>query len=80
MTKTEKIKVKAIIDEYQHCYEKIEKLEKQIEQLLDNKNQLVDELHSIRNSEMEVISELQIKYGEDASIDLENLEILNGKA
>ena len=80
MTQNEKSKVKAIIDEYQHCYEKIEKLEKQIEQLLDNKNQLVDELHIIRKNEMEVVSELQIKYGDQASIDLEKLEIINGKA
>ena len=80
MTKEEIIKVQYIISEYSACYDRIQLLEGEITKLLDNKNQLVDKLHAIRANEMRVVSELQTKYGEEASIDLENLEILNGKA
>ncbi len=79
MTKDEKTKVQSIINEYKGCYDRIELLEKEITKLLDNKNQLVSELHTIRSNEMNVVSELQAKYGEEASIDLEKLEIRNGK-
>ncbi len=80
MTKEEKNKVRSIISEYKSCHDRIELLEGEITKLLDNKNQLIDELHNIRANEMKVVSELQSKYGDEASIDLENLEILNGKA
>ena len=79
MTKDEKIKVQSVINEYKGCYDRIELLEKEITKLLDNKNQLVNELHTIRANEMKIVSELQTKYGEEASIDLEKLEIRNGK-
>ena len=79
MTNEEKVKVKTILQEYNNCYVRIETLEKEIEKLLDNKNQLVTELHSIRKTEMEVVSELQSKYGDDASIDFEKFEIVYDK-
>ena len=80
MTKDEKIKVQSIINEYKGCYDRIQLLEVEITRLLDNKNQLVDELHSIRANEMLIVSDLQTKYGDEASINLEKLEIVNGKA
>ena len=80
MTKDEKIKVQSILSEYKSCHDRIEILEEQITNLLDTKNQLVDELHEIRSNEMRVVSELQTKYGDEASINLEKLEIVNGKA
>lgn len=76
MTQNEKSKIKAIMQEYSSCYSEIELLEKEIERLLDNKNKLVERLHSIRDDEMIVVSELKQKYGEDASLDLEKLEII----
>lgn len=76
MTQNEKSKIKAIMQEYSSCYNEIELLEKEIERLLDNKNKLVERLHSIRDDEMVVVSELKQKYGEEASLDLEKLEII----
>ena len=79
MTNEEKANIKGIISEYVSCYSDIEKLEREIELLLDRKNELVDRLQGIRNSEMEAISELKEKYGEDAALDLEKMKIVNGK-
>jgi septation ring formation regulator EzrA len=76
MTQNEKNKIKAIMQEYSSCYNEIELLEKEIERLLDNKNKLVERLYSIRDDEMVVVSELKQKYGEEASLDLEKLEII----
>jgi hypothetical protein len=78
MTKEEKTKILHIISQYGKCHEKIEKLEKEITNLLDKKNLLVSELNSIRNNEKEVVNELQKKYGNEAILNLEKMEITNG--
>ena len=77
MTKVEKQEVKQIISSYASCYKDIELLEKQIEKLLDDKTQLVDRLNNIRESESLLIKDLQSKYGENAVLDIEKLEISN---
>ena len=80
MTNDEKTKVKKVISEYKKCYDQIEDLEKEIRKLLHRKNSLVKTLKHIRNTEKHIVDGLQKKYGEDASIDLEKLEIIvNGK-
>ena len=78
MTKIEKQEVKQIISSYTSCYNDIELLEKQIEKLLNDKTQLVDRLNGIRESESLLIKDLQSKYGENAVLDIEKLEISNG--
>jgi len=80
MTKEEKQQVSKVISDYTECYNQIEKLEHDIKQLLHKKNSLVKTLKHIRNTEKHVVEKLQKKYGEDAGIDLEKLEIINGKA
>ena len=78
MTKIEKQEVKQIISSYTSCYNDIELLERHIEKLLDDKTQLVDRLNDIRESETLLIKDLQSKYGENAVLDIEKLEISNG--
>ena len=80
MTKDEKQKVSKVISEYAECYNQIEKLEHDIKQLLHQKNNLVKTLKHIRNTEKHIVEKLKKKYGEEAGIDLEKLEIINGKA
>jgi prefoldin subunit 5 len=80
MTKEEKQQVSKVISDYSECHNQIEKLEHDIKQLLHKKNNLVKTLKHIRNTEKHVVEKLQKKYGEDAGIDLEKLEIINGKA
>ena len=79
MTNEEKTKVKGIMSDYSQCHNHILELEKEIENLLKRKNNLVKTLRHIRNTEKHFVNKLQKKYGEDASIDLEKLEIINGK-
>ena len=78
MTNIEKQEVKQIISSYTSCYNDIELLERHIEKLLDDKTQLVDRLNDIRESETLLIKDLQSKYGENAVLDIEKLEISNG--
>ena len=77
MTILEKQEVTQIISNYKLCYTDIELLEKQVERLLDDKTRLVDRLHSIRDSENILVKALQLKYGEDAVLDIEKLQISN---
>ena len=77
MTILEKQEVTQIISNYKLCYNDIELLEKQVEKLLDDKTRLVDRLHSIRDSENILVKALQLKYGEDAVLDIEKLQISN---
>ena len=77
MTILEKQEVTQIISNYKLCYTDIELLEKQVEKLLDDKTRLVDRLHSIRDSENILVKALQLKYGEDAVLDIEKLQISN---
>jgi len=79
MTNLEKQEVEQIISQYSSCYNDIEFLEKQIVKLLDDKNTLVTRLNDIRESETHLVESLKSKYGEDAVLDLEKLEILNEK-
>ena len=76
MTKDEKIKINSILIQYANCYEKIEQLEKEITNLLDRKNELVDTLKGIRKREQKAVSELMSKYGDDATLDLQKMEII----
>ena len=77
MTILEKQEVTQIISNYKLCYNDIELLEKQVEKLLDDKTRLVNRLHSIRDSENILVKALQLKYGEDAVLDIEKLQISN---
>ena len=79
MTKNEINKITKIISLYGKCHEKIETLEKEITNLLDQKNALVSELNEIRNNEKNIVGELQEKYGDDAILDLQKMTITNGK-
>ena len=79
MTNIEKQEVSQIISQYKSCYNDIEFLEKQVEKLLDDKTKLLDRLHNIRDAETVIIKDLQAKYGEDAILDLEKLEITDEK-
>jgi len=80
MTNKEKTEIKKIISDYKECHDQILELENEIKSLLSRKNSLMRTLKHIRNSEKHVVNELQKKYGEDAGIDLEKLEIIdNGK-
>ena len=79
MTNIEKQEVSQIISQYKSCYNDIEFLEKQVEKLLDDKTKLLDRLHNIRDAETVIIKDLQAKYGEDAVLDLEKLEITDEK-
>jgi len=78
MTNEEKTNIRNIMKDYGRCYKDIELLEKQIEELDEKRARIIKELHSIRDREAKIVSELKEKYGEDASLDLETLEI-NGK-
>ena len=80
MTNKEKTEVKKIISDYTECHDQILKLESEIKGLLSRKESLMRTLKHIRNSEKHIVNKLQKKYGEDASIDLEKLEIIDGKA
>ena len=75
MTNLEKQEVTQIISDYKSCYNDIEMLEQHVKKLLDDKIQLVNRLNSIRDSENALILDLQSKYGDDATLDLEKLEI-----
>jgi len=78
MTKEEKNDIRNIMKDYGRCYKDIELLEKQIEELDEKRDRIIKELHSIRDREAEIVSDLKIKYGENSTLDLETLEI-NGK-
>ena len=80
MTKDEKYKITEIITQYTSCYNDILFLEQQIEKLLENKDNLINRLKSIREDESKLVKKLQDKYGKDAILDIEKLEITNGKA
>ena len=79
MTKNEKQKIMEIISLYAKCHDSIEKLEKEITNLGKRKEQLISELKQIRNNEQVVVEELKTKYGEDAVLNLQKMEITNGK-
>ena len=68
------------ISDYTECHDQILKLESEIKGLLSRKDSLMRTLKHIRNSEKHIVNKLQKKYGEDASIDLQKLEIIDGKA
>ena len=80
MTKKEKQSIVEIVTQYTSCYNDITHLEQHIEKLLDDKNDLVERLKGIREDESRLVKTLQDKYGEEAILDLEKLEITNGKA
>tara|TARA_B100000900_G_scaffold410998_1_gene429842 strand:+ start:702 stop:968 length:267 start_codon:yes stop_codon:yes gene_type:complete len=80
MTEKEKNEIKGIISEYAKCHNDISKLESEIKVLLSRKDSLLRTLKHIRNTEKYTVNKLKKKYGEDAAIDLEKLEIIDGKA
>ena len=80
MNKKEKTKIIEIISEFSVCHSKIIELEGDIENLLKRKNELLSNLRAIRQKEKDTIKVLQEKYGDEAILDLQNMEIRNEKA
>lgn len=79
MTQKERIKIQEIMKRYSLCYDEIDSLEQSIQKLKTDKDNLINKLKGIRNDERDVVNELKNKYGEDAKLDLEKIEIIDEK-
>tara|TARA_R110000787_G_scaffold269659_1_gene376500 strand:- start:615 stop:845 length:231 start_codon:yes stop_codon:yes gene_type:complete len=76
MNKKEKQIVKEIMNRYSKVHYDMELLEKSLDKLHKEKDDLLKELKQIRKNESLVIDTLKEKYGEDAELDLKTLELI----
>ncbi len=76
LTNLEKDEIKNIINNFSSVHNQIEKLESELMKIEKNRKDLMMELHSIRDKEKKLVESLKNKYGENTSLDLESLQLI----
>ena len=76
LTTTERNEIKGIINNFSSVHNQIEKLEIELKKIEGNRKDLMIELHSIRDKERKLVESLKNKYGENTSLDLETLQLI----